>query len=130
MGGGVAFSVFKMYDFSNPVSSRVKIISCENLHQSKNFVQSSSKFQTSLRHYISPTFVAGLNRSWEEGKLCTKKCAKNCRQSPKMQISSFWGGDNLLGHLDRGTSLGEPLKPLESVVDENPVLVRLAGVII
>lgn len=47
-----------------------------------------------------------------------------------MHFSSFWRGDNLLGHLDRWTSLGEALEPLESVVDENPVLVRLTGVVI
>ena len=49
----------------------------------------------------------------------------------KWALWSFWGlSHDLLGHLDRRPSLSEPLEPLESVVYENPVLVRLTGIVI
>ena len=103
----------------------------ENVHLGLNFfLQSRSKFQTLLRHHISPILVGDsiLRREWKLCKFCRKKIGVRVQ---KCHLCSFWkGGDHLLGHLDGGPSLGESLKPLESVVDENPVLVRLTRVVI
>ena len=93
-----------------------------NLHFSLNlFLQSRSKFQTSLRRYIFPLLV--------RDSIFANFARKIAVRVRKCHLSSFWrGSDNLLGHLDRGTSLGETLEPFESVVYENPVLVRLTRV--
>ena len=89
--------------------------------------QPLSKFQTLLRHYICP-LVMGFNRRWEE---TLPNLAKFLQPSESKNAHfSFGRGDDLLGHLDRRPPLGEALETLESVVYENPVLVRLASVVI
>ena len=118
----VTFS-FKMYDFQIPSRFAWKSFYVKICISAWFFAQSSrSKFQTSL---YFPHFCCGIQSALGEGKFGQMLAKFCCRQSPKMPFCSFWQrGDNLLGHLDRWTSLGEALEPLESVVDENPVLVR------
>ena len=124
----VTFS-FKMYDFQIPSRFAWKSFYVKICISAWFFAQSSrSKFQTSL---YFPHFCCGIQSALGEGKFGQMLAKFCCRQSPKMPFCSFWQrGDNLLGHLDRRASLGEALEPLESVVDENPVLVRLTGVVI
>ena len=63
---------------------------------------------------------------WEEGNLAQFLLPSESKNAH----FSFGRGDDLLGHLDRRPPLGEALETLESVVYENPVLVRLASVVI
>ena len=91
--------------------------------------QPLSKFQTLLRHYICP-LVMGFNRRWEEGNFAKFGKISSAIGVKKNAHFSFGRGDDLLGHLDRRPPLGEALETLESVVYENPVLVRLASVVI
>ena len=125
----VAFSASKCMIFQIPSLLAWKSFHVKICIRAKILFSRVQNFRLHSATIFPPLLLRDSIGAGRKGNFAQKMCT-NCRQSPKMQISSFWGGDNLLGHLDRGTSLGEPLKPLESVVDENPVLVRLAGVII
>ena len=90
--------------------------------------QPLSKFQT----YSGTTFARWLWDSIGAGRKETlPNLAKFLQPSESKNAHfSFGRGDDLLGHLDRRPPLGEALETLESVVYENPVLVRLASVVI
>ena len=90
-----------------------------------------SLFQN-FRLYSGTTFARWLWDSIGAGRKETlPNLAKFLQPSESKNAHfSFGRGDDLLGHLDRRPPLGEALETLESVVYENPVLVRLASVVI
>ena len=91
-----------------------------------------SNFQTSLRHNIFPLLFQEI-LLLPACKFCKTESSDHFAWSKvqKWTLWSFWGlSHDLLGHLDGRPPLSEAFEPLESVVYENPVLVRLTGVVI
>ena len=115
--------------FSDPVSFCMKIIFLSKFAPRLDFW--ISLFQN-FRLYSGTTFARWLWDSIGAGRKETlPNLAKFLQPSESKNAHfSFGRGDDLLGHLDRRPPLGEALETLESVVYENPVLVRLASVVI